>query len=416
MNTSILDWAPTDANESLMTISEDDVASYPIHKLCPICRGEKKATPAVEIGSPTWKTAVALVQCSDCSHIYYLNPPSQASIDRFYKSSWKSEDKDCEFHLSSLPQKINGKMASLMADLGINNPNTSFFDVGCGHGGVMAGLFENGFTNLQGCEIHPQRFNVAEQRFPHNIYLGGYDEIVLDQKFDIVYSNHVLEHVYNPSEMVAWKLRYLNEHGVIIVNVPSAVFEPSIEQALYLAHLHSFTPQSLQHLAHSLGLECRFWKSPYQDELSAVFFRNPAIWDEANPDKFFDVKIPEKDKNNANLITRLQKPWTSSPFEKTAVLTHSQGSVNVDIPFDCAGHWLLFGWQAKFYQVISRIYWWIYGKKYELPVELVEFLYRIILRQKKQLTGFGYMKIKTSPTLNSVPRLSWKNKGAFILQ
>ena len=40
MNTTILDWAPTDAGESLMTISEKEVESYPIHKLCPICQCE----------------------------------------------------------------------------------------------------------------------------------------------------------------------------------------------------------------------------------------------------------------------------------------------------------------------------------------------------------------------------------------
>ena len=102
MNTTILDWAPTDAGESLMTISEKEVESYPVHKRCPICHCEKRSIPAVEIGYPSWKTAVTLAQCSECSHIYYLNPPSQDAIDQFYKSSWKSEGKDSEFD-PSLP-------------------------------------------------------------------------------------------------------------------------------------------------------------------------------------------------------------------------------------------------------------------------------------------------------------------------
>lgn len=416
MNTTILDWGPTDASESLMTISEKEVESYPIHELCPICQCKKKSIPAIEIGYPSWKTVVTLVQCSECSHIYYLNPPSQDAINQFYKSSWKSEAEDSKFDSSALPQMINEKLAYLMADLGINNPETSFFDVGCGHGGVMAGLHEHGFTNLQGCEIHPNRFVLAEKRFPNNVYMGGYDDMVLDQKFDIIYSNHVLEHVYNPGEMIAWKARHLHEDGLIIVNVPNAVFEPSIEQTLYLAHLHSFTSQSLQYLAQYLGLQCRFWKSPYQDELSAVFFRNPDIWKEANISNFYDVKTPERDINNAGLISRLQKPWTSSPSEKVAILTHSSGSVNIDIPFDCAGHWILFGWQAKFYEAISQMHWRIYDTKYTFPAQILKFLCRIILRQKKQLTGFGYMKIKNTVASNRVPRLSWKDKVAFIIQ
>ena len=201
--------------------------------------------------------------------------------------------------------------------------------------------------------------------------------------------------------MIAWKARHLHEDGLIIVNVPNAVFEPSIEQTLYLAHLHSFTSQSLQYLAQYLGLQCRFWKSPYQDELSAVFFRNPDIWKEANISNFYDVKTPERDINNAGLISRLQKPWTSSPSEKVAILTHSSGSVNIDIPFDCAGHWILFGWQAKFYEAISQMHWRIYDTKYTFPAQILKFLCRIILRQKKQLTGFGYMKIKNNLHLNT---------------
>ena len=50
MNTTILDWGPTDASESLMTISEKEVESYPIHELCPICQCKKKSIPAIEIG------------------------------------------------------------------------------------------------------------------------------------------------------------------------------------------------------------------------------------------------------------------------------------------------------------------------------------------------------------------------------
>ena len=83
---------------------------------------KKKSIPAIEIGYPSWKTVVTLVQCSECSHIYYLNPPSQDAINQFYKSSWKSEAEDSKVDSSALPQMINEKLAYLMADLGINNP------------------------------------------------------------------------------------------------------------------------------------------------------------------------------------------------------------------------------------------------------------------------------------------------------
>lgn len=416
MTATILAWAPTTVGESLMLITEREVASFPVQALCPICQSEEKWIPAVEIGLPSWKAAVILVQCSDCSHIYYRNPPSQDFIDQFYKSSWKSEDNDSGFNPSSSSKMINKKLADLMLDLGMRNSNASFFDVGCGYGSVMAGLQERGFTNLQGCEIHPNRFESAQQRFPHNVYLGSFDEMALDQKFDIIYSNHVLEHVYNPREMISWKSRHLSDNGLIVVNVPNAVFEPSIEQTLYLAHLHSFTKQSLQRLARSMDLECRFWKSPYQDELSAVFFRDPAIWSKANPDKFYDVNALEENGRNANLISRLREPWTNAPPNKVAILTHAPGSVNINTPFNCAGHWILFGWQAMFYEIISNLYWRVNDTNYAFLSRMLYQLRRTILRQGNHLTGFGYMKIKTTVPSNMVPRLSWENKAAFVAQ
>ena len=416
MISTILDWAPPTAGESLMLITEKEVASFPVHALCPICQSEGKSIPAVEIGLPSWKTAVTLAQCSDCSHIYYQNPPSQDVIQQFYNNDYKSEKNDYGCNSSPPIRKINKKLGNLMVDLGMSNSKASFFDVGCGDGNVMAGLHECGFTNLQGCEIHPARCDIAQQHFPNNVFLGGFDEIVMDKKFDVIYSNHVLEHIYNPKEMIAWKLRHLSDNGLIIVNVPNAVFEPSIEQTLYLSHLHSFTKGSLRRLAQSMELECRFWKSPYQDELSAVFFRDPAIWGTANQEKFYDVKMLDKNGSNANLISRLREPWTTAPSNNVAILTQSPGSVNINTPFNCAGHWKLFGWQAMFYEMISRLYWRVCDKNYALFIRLLSKLRSTIMRQGNQLTGFGYMKIKTTVTSNDIPRLSWKNSAYFIIQ
>ena len=91
MISTILDWAPPTVGESLMLITEKEVASFPIQLLCPVCGGEDKSIPAVEIGLPSWKRAVTLVQCSSCSHIYYRNPPSQDVIHEFYNNSYKSD-------------------------------------------------------------------------------------------------------------------------------------------------------------------------------------------------------------------------------------------------------------------------------------------------------------------------------------
>ena len=73
-------------------------------------------------------------------------------------------------------------------------------DLGCGEGAGIKHLLSLGYKDLVGVDIHPRKVQLARrrhlpvfQRDIHNFEFGG---------FDIVWSSHSFEHMFDPSEAI----------------------------------------------------------------------------------------------------------------------------------------------------------------------------------------------------------------------
>ncbi|MCH8884810.1 MAG: methyltransferase domain-containing protein, partial [SAR324 cluster bacterium] len=86
-------------------------------------------------------------------------------------------------------------------------------------GSLMAGLSDAGYTDVWGAEMSPYRVAMCEARFPGRIFAGGYKGVPDERRFDVILANHVLEHIYSPSQAIEWMAGHLNERGVILITV-----------------------------------------------------------------------------------------------------------------------------------------------------------------------------------------------------
>lgn len=252
--------------------AEADLASFDRHAACPACGSAAPPATLVELGQESWKRRVALVQCRDCDHVYYLNPPSAEFFARFYREEWNRERETLAAVKPS--RKVKSTMAELLRDLRHGNRETPVLEIGCGLGAMLAGLQEAGYRELYGTEASDYRAAATAARFPGRIFAGGYEGAPKDLSFGVIVSNHVFEHIYDPAAAVAWAVGRLEPGGVIALTVPSAWGEPVINQLLFLPHLHSFCHRSLIAMGRRHGLDCIFWEGanrPY--EVTAVFFR-----------------------------------------------------------------------------------------------------------------------------------------------
>jgi len=256
----------------LMRFSEADVLSFPNHERCPACDAESRARVLVELGGENWKERLRLVQCEACETLYYQNPPDDAFLADYYSRTWKQGDGETLVQLTA-PRRVKSKtvMAKILSDYGITDTGTKILDIGCGLGHLLNGLHDAGFTNLWGVEMSPYRVAVVRQRFGDRIFSGGYEGVPDEMRFDVIYANHVFEHIRHCGKAFAWMIEHLSERGIIILVVPNSWHEPVVNQVMFLPHLHSFAAKSFAVMAEKHGLTPKFWRNGAAYDLACVF-------------------------------------------------------------------------------------------------------------------------------------------------
>ncbi|MCI0400617.1 MAG: class I SAM-dependent methyltransferase [Gammaproteobacteria bacterium] len=299
---------------SLISFSQDDVVHFPFHDSCPACDAVERDRTVLRLGQPSWQKTVIISQCIDCGHVYYKNPPPPDFILRFYNTLWNKNRGEANVDAVTPKRSMKCKIASMVVDLGFNDKTLPILDVGCGHGPQLSGLWETGFKNVYGCEQSMYRAIAAGKRFPGRIFNFGYQEIpkIVDatgMPFQIIYMNHVLEHIHTPADAFKTIAGCLRDGGVIIINVPDVIGEAAINQALYLPHLHSFATASLAALGARYGFKCRFWNGGRYDELCCVFFREEAAINGADMARFRTAQTLTKNAINA-VFNKIRQPWT----------------------------------------------------------------------------------------------------------
>jgi 2-polyprenyl-3-methyl-5-hydroxy-6-metoxy-1,4-benzoquinol methylase len=95
--------------------------------------------------------------------------------------------------------------------------NKSVFDIGCSYGehlinfgpgsyGITMKTIEVEYGRQKGLKI--DLGNIEDQAFE------------LDRKFDVVFANNILEHLYSPHHFLCGIKKYLKEDGIAIIGVP----------------------------------------------------------------------------------------------------------------------------------------------------------------------------------------------------
>jgi 2-polyprenyl-3-methyl-5-hydroxy-6-metoxy-1,4-benzoquinol methylase len=133
-------------------------------------------------------------------------------------------------------------------------------DVGCGSGALVHLAARMGWE-AEGIDVDPKAIACAKRSLL-TVRLGS----LLDQRFpnaafDLLVSNHSIEHVHDPLSLLKECRRILSPKGRLVISTPNAT---SILHARFLAdwfaldpprHLHIFTPHSLRNLALAAGFK-----------------------------------------------------------------------------------------------------------------------------------------------------------------
>ncbi len=219
--------------------------------------------------------------CGYCGYMGYIDRPAKAWLTSFYSIDW-----DKEFMRSATQMKSDvvlqkgGVKGSRQRAFELHrqvpvDKKKPYFEIGSGYGQVMKNFEIAGFEKLYGIENSKHRTELVKKVFGFEIHHGDFGSREVTEKinknapYGLIFSHHVLEHVYDPNEVVRAMAGMQDEGDYAIFAVPNVAGEHMNYVTLYWPHLHGFTKESLEILFNRHGYEVVVDGSP--DILNIIF-------------------------------------------------------------------------------------------------------------------------------------------------
>ena len=105
--------------------------------------------------------------------------------------------------------------------------DAKILDAGCGGGNLVYTLYNIGFKNVYGFDASKSGIDLAKRSFPdlsnrffiHNAYEPKLSTGI-PEKYDVIVSMEVIEHLYSPKTYLANIYTWLNDDGYLILTTP----------------------------------------------------------------------------------------------------------------------------------------------------------------------------------------------------
>ena len=284
----ILNSVSPSGNYYLRDIQPNEYLDYTYQANCPCCLSTNRTVIAEVESDNDNNFALNYLICNECGHAYYNYSPSEKSSEKFYQSEWHRELNLQKVNTVAIkPNYSIWSSIHHLRDLDLNK-SIRILDFGCGTGDGLKSLELEGFTNFYGVEIGAKRFQISADNFPGRVVWGSVQESKKLAEavglFDLIFLNHVAEHLVNPRDLIKEISGLLSENGIIIVSVPNVLAESPIHLPLYFPHLHNYTPYSLKSIYDSVGLNTYLWDGK-NSQLAVAGSRKPV-----NSKNYIEVK------------------------------------------------------------------------------------------------------------------------------
>jgi 2-polyprenyl-3-methyl-5-hydroxy-6-metoxy-1,4-benzoquinol methylase len=184
--------------------------------------------------------------------------------DQYFQAHDKRGKLDAALNLVTEAEALLGRTGKLL-------------DVGVGRGEVLVAAKQRGWT-VEGVEPSETFADYAEKQTGAKIWRDPIEESdIPDGEFDVVILAAVLEHLYNPNEIVAKVARVLKPGGYLYLDVPNELglffrvgnlyqrvrgrrWCVNLSPTFAPFHVFGFSPRSLRKLLEKHGLKPKVWR------------------------------------------------------------------------------------------------------------------------------------------------------------
>lgn len=164
-----------------------------------------------------------IVTCKQCGFVYLQNPLTETADPETYQEYFQNAEPVSNITCGDgkreeNPWNIYNKRIDLVKSI---CPKGKLLEIGSGRGYFLSVAQKNGYS-VQGIEISPNAARYAHEKFNVNVLTGDMEKMALPaDKFDIITMWHVLEHFYNPLQVLKQAGNMLNDNGVMFIEVPN---------------------------------------------------------------------------------------------------------------------------------------------------------------------------------------------------
>ena len=240
---------------------------------------ENKFCPADDLALKTIATLVGrdgaqkirVGYCVSCGYVGYIDRPTKDWINRFYLTTWdRAEEKNTDEVVAMFKNKFQQMDVGKKGELGrleeidkkFNfNKNQYALDLGCGYGKKMKLFADLGFKNVVGIENSAHRAEVARKIYSFRVFTSAFEdpstqvELKKLWPIELIHSKHVLEHTYNPAEIIRLASLLQARGGYFVLSLPNILGEISLLTLIFFPHLHGFSKDALECLMNKYGYE-----------------------------------------------------------------------------------------------------------------------------------------------------------------
>ena len=251
--------------------------------------------------------------CRNCK--LYVTGKSQKEIDEillhFYEEDFWKKDLDeilePDFTDSYSIGRIRLWRSQQKYCKDILNKNKSILEIGCGHGEAICNFDESGYA-VTGIEPDKKNVIAINKKLKNGKCLTEKAEtFTFDKKFDIIWLNHVFEHLSQPIEFLVRIKDFLKKSGFVFIEVPSVEKVNDYRKFLRVPHAYNYSKQALINISKKANFEiikCDYFRSPtlFEGGINKsfnIFFKKDFF-------KFYPkILTNAKDGENIRIILRL---------------------------------------------------------------------------------------------------------------
>ncbi len=214
-------------------------------------------------------------KCRFCNLIYVSPILRESNLINLYKNSSYSNSWG-KILSNKIEIKFNQKkFDNLLKDIKkITKNKGKVLDIGCAVGQFLDTLKKDGWDTY-GIELNDQERKIAQKK-KHQIYDQKIEENYLPRKnFDLVSILEVLEHVYNPKQVIKSIYKILKKNGLLVVIVPNAdslaanIMQSRCNMFLGMSHITMFDSKTLKNLIEKFSFK-QIYCSSITSELNVI--------------------------------------------------------------------------------------------------------------------------------------------------